>query len=90
MPAGKTLSIVLYTTVFILAALIVSAHADTRYVSDMLVISVRDAPIQNASVLGYIKTPTAVDILEEQEDYLKIKTKDGFWQNISFPKNPKP
>jgi SH3 domain protein len=77
MPAGKTLSIILYTTVCILAALIVSAHADTRYVSDMLVISIRDAPIQNAGVLGYIKTPTAVDVLEEQGDYLKIKTKDG-------------
>ncbi len=93
MPAGKTLSIVLYTTVFILAALIVSAHADTRYVSDMLVISVRDAPIQNASVLGYIKTPTAVDILEEQGDYLKIKTKDGLegWVLAKYivPEKPK-
>jgi SH3 domain protein len=77
MPAGKTLSIILYTTVCILAALIVPAHADTRYVSDMLVISVRDAPRQDANVLGYIKTPTAVDSLEAQGDYLKIKTKDG-------------
>jgi len=93
MPAGKTLSLILYTTVFILAALIVSAHADTRYVSDMLVISVRDAPIQNASVLGYIKTPTAVDILEEQGDYLKIKTKDGLegWVLAKYivPEKPK-
>ncbi len=77
MPAVKTLSIVLCTAVCILAALIVSAHADTRYVSDMLVISVRDAQRQDADVLGYIKTPTAVDVLGEQGDYLKIKTNDG-------------
>ncbi|MCG6971788.1 MAG: TIGR04211 family SH3 domain-containing protein [Desulfobacterales bacterium] len=77
MPAGKTLWIILYTTVCILAALIVSAHADTRYVSDMLIISVRDAQRHDANVLGYIKTPTAVDVLGEQGDYLKIKTKDG-------------
>ena len=77
MPAGKTISIILCTTVCILAALIVSAHADTRYVSDTLVISVRDAQSQDANVLGFIKTPTAVDVLGEQGDYLKIKTKDG-------------
>ncbi len=77
MPAVKTLSTILCTTVCILAALIVSAHADTRYVSDMLVISVRDAQRQDANVLGYIKTPTAVDVLGEQGDYLEIKTKDG-------------
>jgi SH3 domain protein len=77
MPAGKTLSTILYTTVCMLAALIVSAHADTRYVSDVLIISVRDAQRRDANVLGYIKTSTAVDVLGEQGDYLKIKTKDG-------------
>lgn len=77
MPAGKTLSTVLYITVCILAALIVPAHADTRYVSDMLVISVRDAKGPDANVLGYIKTPAAVEVLEEQGDYLRIKTKDN-------------
>ena len=77
MPAEKLLSIILCTAAFILAALVASANADTRYVSDMLVISVRDGQRQDAAVLGYIKTPTPVDILEDQGDYLKIKTKDG-------------
>ena len=77
MAAWKTLSIILFSAVFILAALVASAYADTRYVSDMLVISVRDGQRKDAAVLGYIKTATPVDILEENGDYLKIKTKDG-------------
>ncbi len=77
MPAEKYFSIILYTLLFILAAIVVPVRAETRYVSDMLVISVRDAQGPDAAVLGYIKTPTPVEILEDQGNYLKIKTKGG-------------
>jgi SH3 domain protein len=92
MPAGKNLSIILYAVVFILAALVASVYADTRYVSDILVISIRDAQRPDAAVLGYIKTPTPVDILEEQGDYLKIKTKDGLegWALAKYIVSEKP
>ena len=92
MPAGKTVAIILYTTVFILAALVVSVCAETRYVSDMLVISVRDGQGQGAAVIGYIKTPTPVDILEAQGDYLKIKTKEGLegWVLAKYIVSEKP
>jgi SH3 domain protein len=91
-PAGKTFAVILYTTVFIMAALAVSVWAETRYVSDMLVISVRDGQRQDAAVLGYIKTPTPVDILEQQGDYLKIKTKEGLegWVLAKYIVSEKP
>ncbi len=92
MPAGKTLSVILHTAVFILAALVASVYADTRYVSDILVISVRDGQHQDAAVLGYIKTPEPVDILEEKGDYLKIKTRDGIegWVLAKYIVSEKP
>ncbi|MGA8179006.1 MAG: TIGR04211 family SH3 domain-containing protein [Desulfobacterales bacterium] len=92
MPVGKNLSIILYAVVFILAGLVASVYADTRYVSDILVISVRDAQRPDAAVLGYIKTPTPVDILEEQGNYLKIKTKDGLegWVSAKYIVSEKP
>jgi SH3 domain protein len=92
MPAGKTLSIILFTAVFILAALIASVYADTRYVSDILVISVRDGQQLDAAVVGHIKTAEPVDILEEKGDYLKIKTKDGLegWVLAKYIVSEKP
>jgi SH3 domain protein len=92
MPAGKSFSIILYTAVFILAAFIASSHADTRYVSDMMVISVRDGQRPDAAVLGYIKTATPVDILEDQGEYLKIKTEGGLigWVLAKYIVSEKP
>jgi SH3 domain protein len=92
MTTGKTLSIILYTAFFIAVVLVASVYAETRYVSDVLVISVRDGQNQDAAVLGYIKTPTPVDILEEQGDYLKIKTKDGLegWVLSKYMVSEKP
>ena len=90
--AGKTLSIILYAVFFIMTVLVASAYADTRYVSDVLVISVRDGQHQDAAVLGYIKSATPVDIIEEQGDYLKIKTKDGLegWVMSKYIVSEKP
>jgi SH3 domain protein len=92
MSAGKILSIIFYTAVFIMPALVASVYADTRYVSDVLVISVRDGQNIDAAVLGYIKTPEQVDILEEKGNYLKVKTKDGLegWVLAKYIVSEKP
>ncbi|MEJ2656401.1 MAG: TIGR04211 family SH3 domain-containing protein [Desulfobacterales bacterium] len=92
MTVRKTLSIILYAVVFITAVFVASLHAETRYVSDILVISVRDGEQQNAAVLGYIKTPTPVDVLEDKGDYLKIKTADGLegWVLAKYLVSKKP
>jgi SH3 domain protein len=77
MTVRKTMSVLLLIFAIILTVIIKSVFAETRYVSDKLIISVRDGPNQDDNVLGYIRTGTAVDVIEEKERYLRIKTEDG-------------
>jgi SH3 domain protein len=77
MTVRKTMSMLLLIFAILLTVIIKSVFAETRYVSDKLIISVRDGPNQDDNVLGYIRTGTAVDVLEEKEHYLRIKTEDG-------------
>jgi SH3 domain protein len=93
MVLGKTILVILFIVAFTVSASINSVFADTRYVSDRLIISVRDGEDQNAAVLGYIETAAPVDILEEKEDILRIRTEDGIegWVQAQYivPEKPK-
>jgi len=75
-----------------LTVTIKSVFAETRYVSDKLIISVRDGQNQDDNVLGYIRTGTAVDVLEEKGRYLRIKTEDGLegWVQTQYIISEKP
>ena len=73
----KTILTIFFIVAFIVSASINSVFADTRYVSDRLIISVRDGQDQNAAVLGYLETAAPVEILEENGDFLRIRTEDG-------------
>ncbi|MBW2489611.1 MAG: TIGR04211 family SH3 domain-containing protein [Deltaproteobacteria bacterium] len=88
----KTLRAIFFVVAFILSASINSVFADTRYVSDRLIISVRDGQNQDAAVLGYIETATPVDILEEKEDLLRIRTENGIegWVQAKYIVSEKP
>jgi SH3 domain protein len=55
----------------------VSVQADMRYVSDVLVVSVRDGQTNDSNILGYLKSADSVEVLEEDGQYLKIRTPDG-------------
>ncbi|MBW2239448.1 MAG: TIGR04211 family SH3 domain-containing protein [Deltaproteobacteria bacterium] len=90
--ARKTMSMFLFIFAIILAATIKSVFADTRYVSDELIISVRDGQNQDDNVLRYIKTGTAVNVLEEKGRYLRIKTEDGLegWVQTQYIISEKP
>ena len=92
MLVGKTILVMLLSVAFIMSASTTSVFADTRYVSDRLIISVRDAQNPDAAVLGYIETATPVDILEEKEDFLKIRTEDGLegWVRAQYIVSEKP
>ena len=92
MVVGKTIMVMLLSVAFIVSASTTSVFADTRYVSDRLIISVRDGQNQDAAVLGYIETGTPVDILEEKEDLLKIRTVDGIegWVRAQYIVSEKP
>ena len=92
MTVRKTMSVFLLIFAIILTVTIKSVFADTRYVSDKLIISVRDGQNQDDNVLGYIRTGTAVDVLEEKGRYLRIKTEDGLegWVQAQYIISEKP
>jgi SH3 domain protein len=92
MTARKIMSVFFFIFAIILTAAIKSVFADTRYVSDELIISVRDGQNQDDNVLGHIRTGTAVDVLEEKERYFRIKTEDGLegWVQKQYIISEKP
>jgi SH3 domain protein len=52
-------------------------HADRRYVSDMLIITLRAGKGQEYRVIKTLKTNTPVEVLEESEEYLRVLTDEG-------------
>ena len=70
------------TIVLILAALavcvsVLPATADTRYVGDELVITLRAGKSSQHKIIKTLKTGTALEVLEEDETYLKVRIQDG-------------
>ena len=61
----------------ILLCAISTSWAETRYVSDQLVVSLREQPQNNSSPIIYLKTDMAVEILEEAGEYIKVRSKKG-------------
>ena len=53
------------------------AHADTQYVTDMLILNLRDRPGEDYEVIRTLMTDTPVEVLEERGRYLRVRTKDG-------------
>ena len=92
MVVGKTILAFFFIVAFIVSASINSVFADTRYVSDRLIISIRDGQDQNAAVLGYLETAAPVEILEEKGDFLRIRTEDGIegWVRTQYIVSEKP
>lgn len=53
------------------------ARAETRYVSDDLSITMRSGKGNEFRILKVLKTGTPAEVLEEDGNYLKIRTEDG-------------
>ena len=51
--------------------------AETNYISDQLVVSLREQPQKSAKQLTFLKTDTQVEVLEVGEVYSKVKTTSG-------------
>lgn len=51
-------------------------YADTRYVSDQLVITLREGMGNQFKVIKTLPTDTRVDVLSEQDNYLYVQTED--------------
>ena len=84
--------VTLFISFVILNAYNGTVFADTRYVSDRLIISVRTGQNTQNGVLGYIQSGTPVDVLEEDGQYLKIKTENGLegWVQAQYIISEKP
>ena len=57
--------------------MVTMASAETRYVADSLVITVRELPDGTSTRIKNIVTNTSFEVLEESGDYLKIRLQDG-------------
>lgn len=55
----------------------VSVYADTQYVSDKLIITMREGAGGEYKIIKSLKTGTPVEVLEETGAYYKVQTKDG-------------
>ncbi len=53
------------------------AAAETRYVGDQLIITMRQGKSTQHKILKTLKTGTPLEILEDGESYLKVRTTDG-------------
>jgi len=56
---------------------VTAAWAETRYISDQLVVSLREQPQNGSETIVYLKTDTPVEVLEVGEQYIQVKTKNG-------------
>lgn len=62
---------------FLLLCITSTAAAETRYISDQLVVTVRDNKSNNYNVLGTLLTASPVEILEEDATFVKVRTSKG-------------
>ena len=69
-----------------------AAIAEIQYVSDLLIISVREGQNPEDPALGYLPSATPVDVLEETEELMRVRTEDGLegWVRKKFIVAEKP
>lgn len=70
-----SLRTILFSLLFLLAAS--STYADTRYISDHLIVTVRSGKGNQYKVLETVPTGTSIEILEEEKNYVKVRTPKG-------------
>lgn len=51
--------------------------ADVGYVSDQLILMLRDKPSNNATTLGSLRTGDKLEVLEDLKEFLHIRTEEG-------------
>ncbi|MFC1814634.1 TIGR04211 family SH3 domain-containing protein [Thermodesulfobacteriota bacterium] len=88
----KSKLVILFILLATSAGFIILAYADTRYVSDKLILTVRDMQENGATVLGTLKTADSIEVLEESGQYLRIRTKKGLegWVQKNYITSDKP
>ncbi len=54
-----------------------TAFAETLYVSDQLVVSMRADPRDNAETVQYLRTDSPLEVLGKTHEYVHVRNKDG-------------
>lgn len=62
---------------FVVICGVTVSWAETRYISDQLIVSLREQPQQGAQSLTYLRTDAAVEVIAEAGDYFKVQTTAG-------------
>jgi SH3 domain protein len=73
----RHLSIIFVLVIIASTVLTLRAEADTRYVVDELVITLRQGKSTQHKILKTLKTGTPMEVLEEGPTYLKVRISDG-------------
>ena len=73
----KSNLILLFVLFIPLSVSVGPAHADRRYVSDMLIITLREGQGREYKKIRTLKTGTPIEVLEESERYLRVRTQEG-------------
>lgn len=69
-----------FISVMVTALLLIivgAGYAETRYVSDQLVVTVRSSKSKNHDILATLPTATPVEILSEDASFVKVRTEKG-------------
>ena len=66
----------LFWTLLLLFSTLNAAYGETHYVTDTLILNLREGPGINHKVIRTLKSNMPVEILEESDRYLKVRTKE--------------
>jgi len=69
--------LILLFSLFLMVYAVFPAWADTRYVSDRLIISMREGQSPGSPAVAFLVAGTPVEVLEEAENHLFIKIANG-------------
>lgn len=77
---------------FLLFFLSTPAYSEIKYVSDFLLVNIRDNIEKPYTVVGTVKTDDQLEVLEEKDRYVKVKTSAGKigWINKQYLKTSLP
>lgn len=70
-------SAALLCLVLISPPIVATCRGETKYVTDILILALREGPGSEHKVIRTLKSDTPVQLLEESEEFAKIQTQDG-------------
>ncbi len=63
--------------IFLIGVYVHLVHAEMWYVSDNMIITMRSGMGKDYRIIKNLKTGTPLEVIEESEEYMKVRTKDG-------------